>query len=84
MRIKEALKYGLLNGLDSTVIRQKISARIWSKSSEVTREVNVSNLVRGQTNKKIDNLVIVVCEETGVSPDFLFGYDKETKTFSHE
>jgi hypothetical protein len=84
MRIKEALKYGLLNGLDSTVIRQKIAARLWSKSSEVTREVNVSNLVRGQTNKKIDNLVTTICEETGVSPDFLFGYDMETKTFSHE
>lgn len=84
MRIKEALKFALLNGKNSTIIRQKISDRIWGKSSKETQEVNVSNLVRGKTKKFDSNMVETICQETGVSPDFLFGYDKETKTFSYE
>jgi len=84
MRFKEALKFALLNGKNSTDIRQRISNRLWGKSSKVTQDVNVSNLVRGKTVSFKENYIVSVCEETGVSPNFLFGYNEETKTFQHE
>lgn len=83
MRIKQALKFALLDGKDSTKIRKRIADRIWGDSKPKTKEVNTSSLVSGKT-MKYDPVVIAICEETGVSPNFLFGYDSETKTFNNE
>lgn len=84
MRIKQALKFALLNGKDSTSVRQKIADRIWGNSSKESKEVNISNLVRGKTVNFKESHIVAICEEAGVSPDFLFGYNKETKSFNFE
>ena len=72
MRLQDSLEFALLKGKNKKQVKEKISARIWPKSLPKTREVNVSNLFRGDTKSYTEEVIKIICEETGTDADFLF------------
>lgn len=81
MQLQEALQFAILFGNKSKQVKKRISARMWPNSSEKTREVNVSNLFRGDTKTYSEETIKILSEEMGVSPNFIFNYNEKTKTF---
>lgn len=51
-----------------------LAKKIWPESETKTQQVSISKLVNGKTRRIEMDWVKIICEETGVSPDFLFGY----------
>ena len=83
MNFKGSLAIAALNGKDIQQVRKRISERIWPESTEETQKQNVSNLLTGKKKNYSMLVIIVISEETGATPNFIFGYDEKTNAFIH-
>lgn len=75
LRIEEAIARARANG--KKVLKKDIAARLWDGSTESAQQVNMTNLLNGATNRISPEWVIIICDMTGVTADFLFGLSNE-------
>lgn len=74
-RIEEAIARAKQNG--KKVYKKDIAARLWPDSEPIGQQVNMTRLCAGK-NAKIDpQWIVIVCEMTGVTADFLLGISNE-------
>lgn len=70
MNVEKAIARAKECGLK--VKKKDIAARLWPNSSEVAQQVNMTSLLNGTTRKVEPEWVKIICEMTGVDPNFLF------------
>lgn len=73
MRIEQAIARAKDSG--NKVLKKEIAARLWPDSTEVGQMVNMTRLCAGKT-RIVPEWVNIICEMTGVTPNFLFGYSE--------
>lgn len=71
LRIEEAIARAKANG--TKVLKKDIAAKLWPDSVESAQQVNMTKLCNGRTASIKPEWVVVVCEMTGCTADFLFG-----------
>ena len=59
------------------VFRKEIAARLWPGSSPASQQVNMTALTSGKKAKIDPEWVVIICQMTGCSADFLFGLRNE-------
>lgn len=69
-RINEALARARDNG--KRVKKKELAALLWPESTVVNQRSNMAGLSAGKRRVKPE-WVRIICEQTGVSADFLFG-----------
>jgi hypothetical protein len=84
MQFREALQFAILSGNKAKQIKGKIAAILWPNGTAKSGEISMTNLIGGKTKLFSKKTIVVFCEKTGVSPNFLYNYNEETKTFNHE
>ena len=75
LRIEEAIARAKANG--TQVLKKDIAAKLWPDSVESAQQVNMTKLCNGRTASIKPEWVVVVCEMTGCTSDFLFGLTNE-------
>ena len=75
LRIEEAIARAKANG--TKVLKKDIAAKLWADSVESAQQVNMTKLCNGRTASIKPEWVVVVCEMTGCTSDFLFGLTNE-------
>lgn len=75
LRIEEAIARAKANG--TKVLKKDIAAKLWPDSVESAQQVNMTKLCNGRTASIKLEWVVVVCEMTGCTADFLFGLTNE-------
>lgn len=75
MRIEEAIARAKANG--KKVLKKDIAARLWPDSVESAQQVNMTKLCNGSTVGIKPEWVVVICNMTNCSADFLFGLTNE-------
>lgn len=72
LRISEALKaYADRTGEKMT--QNDLAAKIYPEATEQSGAINISRLSTGKAKTVNIETVKIICEITGVTPDFLFG-----------
>ena len=72
LRIREALAFKQLNE-GVRMSQDELAKKLYPTSSRTSRNLNLSKMIKGES-KRIDiNAVHVICEQTGVDANFLFG-----------
>lgn len=74
-RVEEAIGRARANG--KKVLKKDLAKSIWPDSSEAAQQVNMTALCSGRKLKVAPEWVEVICKETGVTADFLFGLTNE-------
>jgi len=74
LHIEEALAYAALKG--KKILKKDLYPKLYPDANEQTAQVNFSNLLSGRTERIKIEWVVIICQECGVSPNFLFGYGK--------
>lgn len=77
IRINDALAFAMAKG--TRIQKNELAAKIWPASSPEAQKVNMSNLISGKSNKINPEWVSIICEETGVDANFLFGMEPMLK-----
>ena len=75
LRIEEAIARAKANG--TKVLKKDIAAKLWPDSVESAQQVTMTKLCNGRTASIKPEWVVVVCEMTGCTSDFLFGLTNE-------
>lgn len=75
LRIEEAIARAKANG--TKVLKKDIAAKLWPDSVESAQQVNMTKLCNGRTASIKPEWVVVVCEMTGCTADFLFNLTNE-------
>lgn len=75
LRIEEAIARAKANR--TKVLKKDIAAKLWPDSVESAQQVNMTKLCNGRTASIKPEWVVVVCEMTGCTADFLFGLTNE-------
>lgn len=70
MRIEQAIAFAKERG--HKIKKKDIAARLWPNSSPEAQQVNMTALCNGSTRKVESEWVRIICEMTGVDPNFLF------------
>lgn len=73
LRLNEAIARAEMNG--AKVKKKDIAAELWPTSSPESQQVNMTNLCSGNTKKISPEWVVLICQMTQCSADFLFGLD---------
>lgn len=75
IRIEQAIARAKEQG--KKVKKKDIAARLWPDSTEAGQQVNMTALCSGSTARINPDWVNIICDMTGCTPDFLFGYSNE-------
>lgn len=75
LRIDEALAYAKRNG--KNILKKEIASELWEGSEATSAYINFNRLCSGKTQKVSISVINKICKITGVSPNFLFGYDEK-------
>ena len=75
IRIEQAIARAKEQG--KKVKKKDIAARLWPDSTEAGQQVNMTALCSGSTTRINPDWVNIICDMTGCTPDFLFGYSNE-------
>ena len=75
LRIEQAIARAKEQG---NVLKKKdIAARLWPDSVPAAQQVNMTALCSGKTTRINPNWIVVICEMTGCSADFLLGISND-------
>lgn len=74
-RIEEAIARAKANG--NKVLKKDIAAKMWPDSVESAQQVNMTKLCNGKTAGIRPEWVVIICEMTGCTADYLFGLSNE-------
>ena len=75
LRIEEALARAKQQG--RKVYKKDIAARLWPDASEAARQVAMTRLCSGRTERVTLEWVQIITEMTGCTADFLFGLSND-------
>lgn len=75
IRIEQAIARAKDNG--KKIYKKDIAARLWPESVPVAQQINMTNLCTGVTTRIAPEWVVIICEMTGCSADFLFGMSND-------
>lgn len=75
LRINEAIARSERSG--KKILKKELAAKIWTNSRPEAQAVNMTNLCTGVTKKINPEWIIVICQETGCSADFLLGIKED-------
>lgn len=72
--LNEAIAFAVANGkrINKTILADKL----WPGSDQRCKRANISHLSTGKTSRISRKMVLIICEECGVTADFLFGIKK--------
>lgn len=73
LKVNEAIARSEMNG--KKIYKKDLAAKIWPKSKPEAQAVNMTNLCSGATQKINPEWIIIICEETGCSADYLLGLE---------
>lgn len=73
IRINEALAFARLNG--KKIMKKELAAKLFPNSTTACQQVCFTKICNGNMKRFDPAWVDIICEETGVSPNFLFGYE---------
>jgi hypothetical protein len=74
IRLNEAIAYAKMNGKE--VVKKQLAAKLFPDSTPESQQVNLSYLASGRTKRVTPELIDIICDECGVTPNFLFGYEQ--------
>lgn len=74
LRINEAIALSEIRG--RKVLKKDIAAALFPRASQTTQQVNMTNLVSGETKRIKPEWVVIICKMCGCTADFLFGLEK--------
>lgn len=74
LKVNEAIARAEMNG--KKIKKKELAAKIWANSRPEAQAVNMTNLCTGTTKKVNPEWIKIICRETGVTADFLFGIEK--------
>jgi hypothetical protein len=77
LRLKEAILHANRN--NKRVTMKSLSLLLWENTNPHTLNNNIHNLATGKTDRVKVDWVKIICDETGVDANFLFGI-KQMKT----
>lgn len=69
--LKEAINYAKSNGVK--VRNGELAMKLWPNRDEKSNYQNLRNLLYGRVERITPHIVSTLCNELGVSADFLFG-----------
>lgn len=75
MRIEQAIARAKEQG--NKVLKKDIAAKLWPDSTEAAQQVNMTRLCNGGTTKIDEDWVSIICQMTGCTPNFLFGFSND-------
>lgn len=75
LRIEEAIARAKANG--KKMLKKDIAAKLWPHSDESAQQVNMTKLCSGKTKSIRPEWVVILCEMTDCTSDFLFGLKNE-------
>lgn len=75
LRIETAIARAKEQG--RVVMKRDIAARLWADSTPAAQQVNMSALCQGRTARIAPEWVLIICEMTGCSADYLFGLSND-------
>lgn len=76
IRIEQAIARAKeING--QRVLKKELAARLWPDSTPTAQQVNMTSLCNGKKTKINPEWVVIICEMTGCTADFLFGLSNE-------
>lgn len=71
LKINEALAYATAHG--KKINKVELAARIFPEANKACQYQKLQHLLSGRTARVKPETVVIICNETGVSADFLFG-----------
>ena len=74
IKIKEAIGFAVSRGNMLTSV--ELSAKLWPESKPEARRTMYYNLMHGKTKRIEVDLIPKICQHTGVTPNFLFGWEE--------
>lgn len=76
MRIEQAIakanERAFENG-EKKILKKDIAARLWPDSTPVAQQVNMTALCNGDTIRVVPDWIVIICQMTGCTADFLLG-----------
>lgn len=73
IRLREAFEYANKNGKNIT--KAYLAGKMFTYTSKESAYVRFNSLERGSTTTIDRKTVNIICQHTGVTPNFLFGWD---------
>lgn len=71
IKINEALAYATAHG--KKINKGELAAKLFPEVNKACQYQKLQNLLSGRTARVNPETVVIICNETGVSADFLFG-----------
>lgn len=71
LKINEALAYATANG--KKINKGELAAKLFPEASKACQYQKLQHLLSGRTLRIKPETVVIICQETGVSADYLFG-----------
>lgn len=71
LKIKEALAYAVAMG--KNIDKVELAAKIFPEATKENQYMKMANLIAGRVKRVKPETVVIICQECGVSADFLFG-----------
>lgn len=71
LKIKESLAYATAMGKE--IDKRDLAAKVFPEASPDCQYQKFQHLLAGRTLRVKPETVVIICQETGVSADFLFG-----------
>ena len=75
IRIEQAIARAKEQG--KKVLKKDIAARLWPDSTAVAQQVNMTALCNGTTARVNPAWIVIICEMTGCTAEFLLGITNE-------
>lgn len=76
MRLKINEAIALAESRGKKIYKNELAKKIWPNSRPEAQAVNMTNLCCGKTKRVEPEWIVVICNETGCSSDFLLGIKK--------
>ena len=74
LRVNEAIARAQTAGIK--VYKKEVAARLWEGRTESAQQVNMTNLCNGTTKQIRPEWVVIICEMSNCTPNYLFGYEE--------
>ena len=75
IRIEQAIARAKEQG--RKVLKKDIAAALWPDANPANQQIKMTLLCKGKTTRIEPGWVKIICEQTGVSADFLLGISNE-------
>ena len=74
LKIQEALAFATANG--KKINKGELAAKLFPEANKACQYQKLQHLISGRTIRIKPETVVILCQECGVSADYLFGIEK--------